>query len=104
MTDYHLISRCALRDTTALEQLYDRHGSSALGHAISRGCSHSQAEDVVERVFMMIWRRAGNFTSERVAADGWFIPIVQVECDRMLRQPATNFLDMSDEPRLAASG
>ncbi len=101
MTDYDLISRCALRDTTALEQLYDRHGSRAFGHAINRGCSHPQAEDVVERVFMTIWRRARHFTPARVATDSWFLPLVQIECERILRQPSPIALDPPDDPHQA---
>src|SRR6185503_18815866 len=56
--DQNLLNRIAKRDEGALTQLYDRYGAAALATAARVLGDRSEAEDVVQEVFVRVWDRA----------------------------------------------
>ena len=57
----------AERDALALEELYDRHGGACYGLARRVVGDDQLAQDVVQEVFLAIWRRVPRPTTARAA-------------------------------------
>jgi RNA polymerase sigma-70 factor (ECF subfamily) len=57
--------------------LYDQHAPRAM--AIARRILHrpEEAEDVVQDTFIEVWRRAGQYDSDRGGAGGWILTIAR---------------------------
>ncbi len=73
-------------DTTALEQLYERHHRLALAVAFRVLSDWGGAEEVVQETFLAVWSRAASFRADRGGARGWMLSIVRHRAiDRMRR-------------------
>jgi RNA polymerase sigma-70 factor (ECF subfamily) len=67
-SDAQLLVRLASRDTTAFSELYDRYAPEVMG-VISRTVDDlSAAEEIVKRLFLIVWERAEDLSSGRRAA------------------------------------
>lgn len=64
------------RDVTALEQLYDRHRVLAYSLALRTLGNPSEAEEVVQEVFLNVWRAAGTYRRDRSSPRSWLLSIV----------------------------
>lgn len=64
---------CAGGDARALEALYSRHSSSCLSFARSILVDHQHAEDVVQEVFLEVWRHADRFDGRRSSVRAWLM-------------------------------
>lgn len=100
--DEFLLQRVALGDEDAFALLYDRYGKSAYSLACRiLGDTHS-AEDVVQDVFLNIWRAASSFDSRRGQAHSWLLSMVHHRAIDVLRRrrgmPSAN-LDQELEQR-----
>lgn len=69
--DYELMQRIASDDQDAIGELYDRFGSLVYRMAYQTMPSRSDAEDVVQEVFVRLWRTAGRFDPKRAALVTW---------------------------------
>src|SRR5438067_928154 len=71
------MERVRARDTTALRGLYDRHASVvySLGLRILR--DPAEAEDLVQDVFVQVWRRYEVFDAERGQFAGWLLSLAR---------------------------
>jgi len=68
--DTTLVSRLLQKDVNAFEQLYDRHSRAIYGLVV-RILQHAGiAEEVVQDVFLQLWRNAAQYDSSR----GPFVP------------------------------
>ena len=68
-----LVSR---RDAAALAQLYDRHAPAV--YALARHMlGPADAEEVVQEVFLVLWRKAGQFDPARSTFGAWFMAIAR---------------------------
>ncbi len=56
--------------------LYDRYAGLAYGFAYRILGEWSATQDVVQKAFPRIWRRAGSFESSRGSARRWLLAIV----------------------------
>lgn len=74
-TDYELMQRIAADDQGAIEELYDRFGSLVYRMAYQTMPSRSDADDVVQEVFVRLWRTAGRFDPKRAALVTWVMLI-----------------------------
>jgi RNA polymerase sigma-70 factor (ECF subfamily) len=101
LDDATLIARIAGADKAAMKLLYERH-SDALYHFIrSRLRDPFEAADVMQEVFLEIWRAAGRFEG-RSAARTWIFGIARNKAvDRMRRGarevPAEPNAELPDE-------
>ncbi|MGB2592951.1 MAG: sigma-70 family RNA polymerase sigma factor [Candidatus Acidiferrum sp.] len=68
--DATLLSRLLQNDVSAFEQLYDRHSRLVYGLVLRILQQASTAEEVVQDVFLQLWRNAGQYDSSR----GPFVP------------------------------
>ena len=75
--DRLLLERIARRDQTAVAELYDRHCRVLYGIALRILRSASDAEDVLQDVFVRVWTRADSY-DERLGAPGaWLTRIAR---------------------------
>ena len=58
-------------DSNALGELYDRYGAILFGLLLRILHDRSEAEDVLQEVFLQTWRKAGDFDPTRGRALAW---------------------------------
>jgi RNA polymerase sigma-70 factor, ECF subfamily len=87
--DEAYLRRLQAREESALEQLYDRYGALAFTVAWRILGDRHQAEDVVQDVFLSIWRNAGRYDPKQSSFRSWFMTIVRNRCFDKLRGRAT---------------
>ena len=61
ITDQELLSKIASRDERALSQLYDRYSKLLFGTAVSILHETDDAEDILQEVFVQVWRKASTY-------------------------------------------
>lgn len=94
VSDGDLLDRMARGDGAALGTLYDRHAAAAMAVAVRILGDPAEAEDVIQNVFVRIWRQAGRYDGTRGAVAAWLLTSVRNEgIDRLRRR----------ESRLAAT-
>jgi len=65
LEDAQLMASINRGDASALEQLYDRHGSAVLAICLRILRDRAEAEEVLEEVFWEIWARRDRYDPER---------------------------------------
>lgn len=110
MDDGDLIRRVGAGDRAALKALYERHADALHRFLRYRLRDPFEAADVVQEVFLDIWRSAGRFEG-RAAARTWIFGIARNKAvDRMRRgarevtapEPDTDIADEAPDPEAAA--
>ena len=71
-----LLKQIALEDEYAFALLYDRYGRSSYSLAYRILMDVQGAEDVVQDVFLNVWRLAGSFDASRGSARSWLLSMV----------------------------
>lgn len=97
-TDESLMAGIAAGDQGAFALLVDRHVDRALRLAQRMLGSKADAEDVVQEVFLKIWRQAESWTPRRSAFPTWLWRVVANRCLDVKRRPASLALDDVAEP------
>ena len=95
-SDVELLHAIAARDDEALASLYDRYRLILFGLLLRILNSREEAEDVLQEVFLQIWRRAKDFDEGRGQAFTWMITLARSRAIDRLRVLAARH-------RLAAS-
>lgn len=87
--DFDLMLRVASDDEEAIAELYDRFGSLVYRMAYQAMPSRSDAEDVVQEVFVRLWRTAGRYDPKRAALVTWVMLLARrIMVDRLRRMRA----------------
>jgi RNA polymerase sigma factor (sigma-70 family) len=73
--DANLGKLIAERDPAALEELYDRHGGACYGLARRVVGDEQLAQDVVQEVFLAIWRGAATYDGSRGSISTWLFAL-----------------------------
>jgi len=76
VSDEELISAICLEAEWALEALYQRYSRYAYALAYRILQESSGAEDIVQEVFISIWRRASSFEKQQGSVYSWLLAIV----------------------------
>lgn len=101
LSDAELVSRVANQDRRALEELYDRHASAAMGLALRMLGERNAAEEIVQEAFWRVWKRAATYETGRGQFAGWMLSIVHnLTIDEMRRRrarPNTISTDVEDD-------
>jgi RNA polymerase sigma-70 factor (ECF subfamily) len=71
ITSEALLARVAERDESALGELYDRHAPDLLGLVLRSLPDRAAAEEVVEGVFLRLWRGARRVSREGASVAAW---------------------------------
>jgi RNA polymerase sigma-70 factor (ECF subfamily) len=73
--DVELLKAIAARDEAALAQLYDRYRLILFGLLMRILNNRAEAEDVLQEVFLQVWRKAEDFDENRGRAFTWLVTI-----------------------------
>jgi RNA polymerase sigma-70 factor (ECF subfamily) len=83
--DNDLLHAVARGDEAALATLYDRYASILLGLVLRILHSRGEAEDVLQEVFLQVWRRAADFDESRGRAFTWLVTLARSRAIDRLR-------------------
>lgn len=75
--DRGLLQRIAIRDETALAELYDRHSRLAYSLIIRILGSASDAEEVLQETFLRVWTRVETYDAVLGSPAAWLIRIAR---------------------------
>ncbi len=99
--DEGLLTRVARRDKRALEVLYDKYASPALGLAMRILGERAVAEEIVQEAFWRVWKRASTYDAGRGQFAAWLFGIVHnLAIDELRRRkahPNAASIDLEDE-------
>ena len=76
-SDLLLLGRIAEGDLEAFHTFYGRYAGRVLAYVRQLGRNREGAEDVVQEVFVAVWRRASSFRPERGDPAGWLYTITR---------------------------
>jgi RNA polymerase sigma-70 factor, ECF subfamily len=103
--DPDLLSAIRSGNTDAMAMLYDRYSSIVYAVALRVLCDTAAAEDVMQEVFMRLWRSPETFDSSRGSLGPWLAVIARNRAIDVLRKrhPETDIEDVvvSVEPDMA---
>ncbi len=87
--DFDLMQRVSLDDEDAIAELYDRFGPLVYRMAYQTMPSRADADDVVQEVFVRLWRTAARYDPKRAALVTWVMLIARRHMvDRLRRARA----------------
>jgi len=105
-SDTAMMSAMRSGDQKAMAQLYDRYSAMVYAVALRVLGDAGAAEDVLQEVFMQLWRNPGTFDSSRGNLAAWLSVITRNRAIDSLRKrhPETDIEDVmvSVEPDLAS--
>ena len=73
--DVDLLKAIAARDEAALAQLYDRYRAILFGLLMRILNNREEAEDVLQEVFLQVWRKADDFDENRGRPFTWLVTL-----------------------------
>jgi len=107
LTDAAVLSAIRLGDENAMAALYDRYSAVVYSVALRVLGDTGAAEDVLQEVFMQLWRNPGLFDSSRGSLGPWLAVIARHRAIDGLRKrrPETDIADVvvSVEPDMAGA-
>jgi RNA polymerase sigma-70 factor (ECF subfamily) len=89
LADEDLMSLAGSGDAGAFAGLYDRHSRAAYSLAYRMMGERPAAEDLVQEVFLQVWRAAGSYRSERGSVRTWILSIAHNRGIDQLRSTAS---------------
>ncbi len=89
--------RIAAGESSALGELYDEHGSHAYSLALRIVGNTSDAEEIVQDVFLHVWRQAEKYDPTRATVTGWILMLTRSRAiDRLRARKARPALESRD--------
>ena len=101
----HLIRQVANQERDAFSQLYDRFSTLVFTLALRMLRARSDAEDLLQEVFVQVWRQAQNYSAERGSPEAWIVNIARsraIDKIRSIRRMEKSFV-LTDDPARAES-
>ena len=97
-----LLRRLSAGDQSALGELYDLYAGLVNGLALRILRDGSEAQDVVQEVFLQVWRQAARYDPARGSPEAWLCTMARTRAlDRLRRLAARR---EEPEPRLPDAG
>ncbi|MEP7233716.1 MAG: sigma-70 family RNA polymerase sigma factor [Ignavibacteriota bacterium] len=75
LTDQELLLSIAGGDGNALSEFYDRHSRLIYGSLLRMFGDTDDAEDIVQEVFIQVWRKASTYKPELGSPKNWLVRI-----------------------------
>jgi len=88
-SDTELLHAIARGDELALAALYDRYSSILLGLILRILHNRPEAEDVLQEMFLQVWRRAADFDEARGRGFTWLVTLARSRAIDRLRAVAS---------------
>lgn len=87
--DEALLRRISRRNQVALNELYDRYGQMLRNVIDSVVHEGAEADDVLQEIFLQIWKEANNYSPKAGKPIGWIVTIARRRAiDRLRRRQA----------------
>ncbi len=83
--DETILARMVRRDPASLAVLHDRYSGLAFSVALRMLNDRPAAEDVVQDVFLNVWRHAATYRAERGTVRAWLLTIVRNQAINHMR-------------------
>lgn len=91
-----LMARVGERDRLAFQQIFTHFGPRVKSLMIRSGADPALAEDIVQDVFVAVWRKAGQYVPERGAVGTWIFTIARnTRIDRLRRHSSRPYEDIT---------
>lgn len=88
-TDSDLMRRISCEDPEALSALYDRYCGILKALILRVLHDEAEAEDLLQEIFMQIWRQAKNYSPKKGQALGWIVTLTRRRAiDRLRKRQA----------------
>ena len=98
MPDQDLIRQVAQRNKTAFNSLYDRYCQLVLSLAWRVLSERQEAEDVVQEVFLQVWREAASYEQGRGSLCAWITTITRSRAiDKLRSRKSRRIYDPASE-------
>ena len=105
LEEIELIGRVAAGEEAALEELYHRYSGPLYALAVQVALTDRFAQEVVQDVFLTLWRQAGRYDPERGAVSSWLFALTRNKAIDLLRRENVPTRRTGEiDPELAASG
>ena len=92
--DGALIARMRAGDQSAMADLYDRYSGVVYGVALRVLANTTAAEDVVQEIFLQLWRKPDSFNAERGKLGPWLAVIARNRAiDHLRKRPLEDDID-----------
>jgi len=88
LQDAVLLGRVAHGDPTAFAALFDRHSSVVLGLLVRMLGRRPEAEELLQDVFLQVWREAGRYRPDAASPRGWILMIARSRAVDRIRSRA----------------
>jgi RNA polymerase sigma factor (sigma-70 family) len=89
VTDATLLEAIAAREPRSLEEFYDRFSRRAYALARRICVDEALAEDVLQEVFLLVWRQPDRYDPTRGTVAAWFLTMVHHRAVDAVRREAT---------------
>jgi RNA polymerase sigma-70 factor, ECF subfamily len=96
--DVRLLERVTARDAEAVGELYDRHSKLLYGLILRIVRNASEAEEVLQDVFLQVWKRAETFNARLGSPVGWLVRIARNRAIDRLRASRVNMRTLEAPP------
>ena len=96
--DEILVRRVAAGDERALGDLYDRYAGLIHGAGTRYLGDRGQAEDLVQDVFLSVWRNAGHFDPSRASFATWVYRITRNRATDLIRRRRARVRTVGADP------
>jgi RNA polymerase sigma-70 factor, ECF subfamily len=99
-----LLQQMASGDGDAFGRFYERYASLVFTFAVRRLGSRADAEDLLQEVFLQVWRQAQSYDPARGSPEAWLITMTRsraIDRLRSTRRRDTILLPADEPPRLA---
>ena len=100
-----LIQQIAMQNRDAFSQFYDRYSPLLYSLAMRMLRVQSDAEDLLQEVFVQIWRQAQSYSAERGSPEAWILNIARsraIDKIRSIRRMEKSFV-LTGDPASAES-
>ena len=84
--DAALLTRMGQRDENAMEDLFRRYSGAVYSVALRVLHDTGQAEDVLQEVFLQLWRNPAAFVQQRGSLGGWLVVVARNRAIDLLRR------------------
>ena len=91
LVDAELLSAVAGGDSDAFSRFYDRHASVLFGLCVRILRDAREAEDVLQEVFLQVWREARKFDPGRASVRTWLFTLARSRALDRLRKNMERF-------------
>lgn len=95
-SDEELLLSLARGENEALDLLFLRHSNKVLGFALKKGLSRERAQDVVQIVFMQMYRKKDQYRPEH-SAMAWLYVITRSETKDYRLREIKNFSELNED-------